>query len=230
MANVEDVVIKPALRKIGNPSPGNTQKENALSDFNDMLSSLSVDDIVIPYFTRENFPLVVGQASYTIGSGGDFDTVRPTLIKGAYIRDVSGDDHPVEVNMTLEQYNAITTKSSQLRPTRLLYLTEYLLGKIIFDYAVAEIETLYLDTLKPLTRLAALDTTITIPQEYNEFLIYNLAIRLVPDNDMELDPVVAAIAQTSYQRVVTHNYRHQADTVPMDYFLVNYNAMNINSD
>jgi len=225
-----DVLVK-ALRKLGVPNANGTQLENALSAFNDMVSSLSAEDVFLPYHTRESFSLVAGTAAYTIGSGANFDTTRPEEIVSAYIRDSDGNDHPVSVDMTLEEYSLIVDKDASERPGRLCYLREYPNGRILFDTAPESVETIYIDSLKQIGELAAVDTALTIPPEYKEFFVYNLAARLAPEYNQEVPRDVYVIAQQSWDRIVNQNVKKLISTTAMDPALwihAKHSAYNIN--
>lgn len=210
-------IIDSALRKCGIGSPSSTQRTNGLEALNDMISSWSAESLIIPYNTTEALTLVVGKASYTIGSAGDFNTVRPLRIINAFIRDANNDDHPVDVTMTEAEYNAIVEKDADERPTKLYYDPQYSLGKIYFNYEPATAETLYLISEKAITELAALSTTVSLPDFYKEVLVYNLAIRLAAEFDNQLLPEVVQIAVLSKNNIENINALDKlTKTVKMD--------------
>ena len=120
------------LNSILNPSTD--QDDSGLEALNNMISSWSAEGLLVPYNTIESFALTVGKSTYTIGSGGEFDTVRPLRIIDAFIRDSNSDDYPVDVSMTRVEYNAITQKDAEARPTRLYFDPQYPKGKIYFNY------------------------------------------------------------------------------------------------
>lgn len=222
MGSVLNDVLKPALRKLGNFNPDPEEQADALTAYNNMVSNISVDDGILPFHTRaETHTLVVGTASYTIGSGADINTVRPEEITGAYIRDASGYDHPVDVDMTLDEYNAIWDKDRSQRPTRLLYLREHPNGRILFDSAPAAAETFTFDSLKQISELATVNTTLTIPPEYKDMFVFNLAVRLAPDYGHELDKPTMDIAEKTWRRIVGQNVKKLMSPVAMDKALRN---------
>lgn len=233
MGTVQVDVLEPALRKLHIWSPDTTELSNALSAFNSMVSSLSAEDVFLPFYTRENFTLTAAKGTYTWGSGGDFGTTRPEEVVSAFIRDTNGNDYEVETNMSLEEYNLILDKDVAARPERLLYLREYPLGKIVFDSAPTTAEDLYIDTLKQIAELATVGDTLTIPPEYKEFFIFNLAVRMTPEFDVILPQEVKDIAKESLERVSSQNFKKLISTVRMDpLLLVNSrdNGYNIYTD
>ena len=199
--------VNAALRKNGIGSPQPAQRNNALQDLNSMISSWSTEGLLIPNLTWENFNLVAGTGSYTIGSSGTFDTVRPVRIVSAYLRDSNGLDIPIEVDMAVQEYNKIYLKTTQARPEKLHYKPAYPLGTIYFDNVPDLAYTLYIQTEKPLTELAALTTTVSLSDEYKMALIFNLAVLIAPDFDNQLSQEVFALAAQSKSTLINNNLR-----------------------
>ena len=193
------------LNSILNPSTA--QDDSGLEALNNMISSWSAEGLLVPYNTIESFALAVGKSTYTIGSGGEFDTVRPLRIIDAFIRDSGSDDYPVDVSMTRVEYNAITQKDAEARPTRLYFDPQYPKGKIYFNYEPDTAETLYLTSEKTITEFAALSTTVDLPAFYKEALVYNLAIRLSQELDTQLSKVTLGIAMFSKNTIENINAR-----------------------
>lgn len=190
-------IIDSGFRKNGINIPTDTQRANGLELLNSMISSWSVEGLTIPYTMTQPLTLVVGQGSYTIGSGGEFNTPRPIRIINAYIRDSGGIDSPVDVTMTKDEYDAISQKSQSGRPSKLYYDPQFPLGKIYFNCSPSNIETLYLISEKPLTKFPSLLTEIELPLEYEEALVYNLAIRISTEEDSVITPATEGIANFS---------------------------------
>lgn len=171
-------LIEAAYRLVGNSNPSSIELDNALESLNTLLTHLSIENLNLFAVVTESFSLVVGQSIYTIGSGGDFSTIRPTkILEGVYIQDSNSIDYPV-IPMSRQQYNQIQYKIDTGRPTRIYYEPEFTLGKIRFNYKPEVIETLYIDSWKPLTEFSTLATTVSLPPEYEKVLKYNLAIEL----------------------------------------------------
>ena len=57
--------------------------DDALRRLNQMISSLGIQPLLYPFLAREVFPTVANQQDYTVGPGGQFDTVRPEFLTGA---------------------------------------------------------------------------------------------------------------------------------------------------
>lgn len=193
--------------KIKNPST--LQDTEALSEFQDMLASWSIDSFLVPYYTSENFTLVVGQSVYTIGVTGDSPdfvtaTGRPTKIISAFIR-VSGTDDAIDVDMKEREYNEIRIKSTQVKPTRLYYDPQYPIGSIKFNSAADLTHDFHLISEKALEDVAALTVTLNLPKGINEALIYNLAVRLAINLGNKPNQELNRIAKSSMERLQLHN-------------------------
>ncbi len=214
MATVANLIIDPALRKLGEPNPQTSERTNALSALNTMLNSWSAQGNLIFAVSRESFPLVVGTASYTIGTGGAFNTSRPNRIQDAYLRDTDS-DFPLEIR-NLKNFNDISDKTNDGRPTQVHYLNEFPLGKILFNLDPDKIYTAFLDLWKPLSTFANINTEVSIPPEYEEALIYNLVVRLAPEHDSTLPREVVAIAVDSLKAVKRFNSKPSEEVLFTD--------------
>lgn len=80
-------VITQAFSDLGVFQPGESipapDANGALSRLNAFISGMSQSPLTFPYVGREVFNVIANQSTYTIGPGGDFDTVRPTALTGA---------------------------------------------------------------------------------------------------------------------------------------------------
>jgi len=101
-----DIIMK-AFRMNSIATPTDAQLSNGLMLLNNMISSWFAEGLSVPYTTLEEFDLVAGQSVYSIGDGGEFDTIRPTRIIGGYIKNVDGIDYPVIPTMNRWEYDAL---------------------------------------------------------------------------------------------------------------------------
>jgi len=212
-------LIKGALRAYGAIATGQTPSaalmKDCLESLNLMLKAWSARRLFIYHTEWENFTLTAGTASYTIGSGGDFDTTRPNKIQGAFIRDDGGTDHPVDV-IGEDRYRRLTLKSNQTRPDRLHYDPNYPLGKIYLYPTPADAEALHLFSLKTLTTFTSLSATIQVPGEYEEALKFNLAVRLAPEDGMTVSQDVKDLAKDGRDTIRRINAANQVESIPLD--------------
>jgi hypothetical protein len=149
---------------------------------NELLDSLSATGLLIPYLVRDSL-LLTGPASYTIGSGATWNTVRPLKIKSAAVI-VSGSERAVRV-VSAEEYAALAVDRNR---------TGNFADYLCCDYA-APSATIYLNpaplnggnlelwSLKPLSNFQALNDQNLLgglPAGYAELLKTKLAVILAP--------------------------------------------------
>lgn len=195
-------IIKSAMRKVGvlskGENPANDEATEALQTLNDLLSSWSNDSLIVYSRTTESFALSGGVASYTIGTGGTFNTSRPTRIISAYVT-TGGVDYPLDI-ITAENYADITLKTTQGIPCHLKYDNNYPLATIAL-YPVPTGGTLYILSEKPLSPIASLSATVDLPSGWARTLIYNLAVDLSSEYGQPVSPEIFEIAKESKSEI-----------------------------
>ena len=166
-----------------------------------MLRSWGVKGLMVPYLTVENFTLT-GAASYTIGSAGTFNTVRPARIDGAYLRTSGAGDTPLNI-IGPEKYRSFGDKSLAGTGNWLFYNPVHPLGVIYINPLSSD--TLYLHSYKQLTEPAALATDTGFPPEYDAAIRWNLALQLSPEFGREPPQSVIAFATDALNSIKAHN-------------------------
>jgi hypothetical protein len=194
-----------ALNLGGIRLPTSTNLSDGLTVLNRMLASWSAERLLVPYVTDESFTLTAGTAVYTIGSSGTFNTTRPIRIVDGYVRDTANVDTPVDPTMSLDEWARIADKATRGRPERLYYAPEYPLGKIHLDLPPDLAYTLRLWSWKPLSSIATLDTTVSLPGEYEELIVLSLAVKLAPGHNVALDATVIQQAAGAHATLRTLN-------------------------
>lgn len=179
-------IISGALRLISSATPGEAingqEASNALVVLNELMSSFSMEWGLINIPTLESFPLVVGQTSYTIGTGGNFNTVRPDSVFNQWLYDTAaGIRYPLK-QIADNQYNAIPLNTIASIPKVIFYDPQYPLG-IIYIYPVASLATyqLNIESYKPMAQFTTLNTVMNLPGEYFKCLKLLLANELAPE-------------------------------------------------
>ncbi len=163
---------------------------------NDMLDTWSNDNLTTYSYTIESFPCT-GALSYTMGTGGNFNTSRPINLVTAVVR-LGSIDYPLDIIPPdeFQEYIALKSIPGPI-PKVLTYDNGYPLG-IIKTYPVASSgTTLYLQSNKPLSNLSALTTTVDLPPGWKRALKYNLAIDMAPQYGVDPSQVVVAMAKQS---------------------------------
>lgn len=206
-------IIKSSLRLINAIAPGESvpsdEAQDALSVLNDMLDAWNAERLMIFTITIAEYPLVVGQQTYTLGPGGNFDAARPTRIDSVSIVNLQNPNQPLELKI---QY--LTDAEWQNIPVKNIPTTVPL--KVYDDGAFPlrnlsywGIPTVNINTRiyswTALTQFPDLRTGLTFPPGYYEALRYNLALRLAPEWGESADPQVVGLAAESKARIKSVN-------------------------
>ena len=171
------------------------EANDGLAALNDMLESWSNEDLITYAMSTESFSLT-GASSYTIGTGGDFNTSRPIDINNALVR-ISNIDYTLEI-IPQEVYQQIPFKSISTQiPGYLTYDNGYPLGTIKMYPIPLSGGTLVMQMNKVLTAIATLVTSVDFPPGWKRALRYNLAIELAGEYGVQVPQQVADIARKS---------------------------------
>jgi hypothetical protein len=198
MTTVLDIVTD-AMQESGvltkSETPTNDEAQTGLRMLNRLVGSWSNSSVVQFERVTESFPLTDGVTSYTIGSGGDFDTVRPTNIVQAHVRQ-GNTDYNLQI-VSDKIYQSVVYKSVGGLPEILNFTNEYPLATINIYTAPSGTYTLFLTSEKPLTSYASTAATVDLPSGWIDALIYALAVRLARVYGQPTDPALQALARES---------------------------------
>lgn len=174
-----------ALQMTGEKPVGGTltsdEQTAYLAVLNNMMDSWSLERLMCYQILQESFSLTTSDGSYTIGSGGDFNTTRPTkIVDPCFIRNSSNNDYPIQI-IDAQAYGRITLKTVDgSYPGYLFYDGAYAsgLGTIYLYPEPSASLTLYINSWKQLQTFAAIGTTVSLPPGYERAIQANLAIEL----------------------------------------------------
>jgi hypothetical protein len=219
-------LITDAFDELGIFQPGesipDTDAQFSLRTLNRLIGSWAQQSLTIPAQSREVFDLVANQASYTIGIGGDFDTVRPpnqsSLTRAGLVYPTSPTlEIPLQV-LTDDDYVAIPQKAlTSTQPYAVYYAPTFAatFGTIypvpIPDNAANDL-VLYLQ--QPITTFANLTTTYAFPAGYDEALMLALARRLAAPYGRQVsedlkdraDQALSVIKRSNLKMTAMSNY------------------------
>jgi len=193
-------LVKSSLRLIGalasgeNPTP--EELDDALLVLNDLYENWSTEKLSVWGSATQTFALVPGQATYTIGTGGNFNTTRPVSIDDSFTT-FSGVDTPVRVT-SQEEYDLIAYKSMQ-QPVveQLVYVNDYPLGRITVWPVPNAAATLTLNMGRVLPATIVATDTLTGPPGFLKAIRFCLAVELAPEFGVEAPATVIAVAADS---------------------------------
>lgn len=210
-------IVKKAMQKIGvlvkSETPDDDEANDAFDALNGLLESWSNYSANITSRVTETFSLT-SAASYTIGTGQTFNTIRPLQIMNAYITS-GGVDYPLEI-VNRENYNNISQKATAGQPYVLTYDNAYPYGIITLYPTPDASYTLTLLSEKPITTFATLDTALNLPAGWERALIYNLALEIAPEYAQEPSASVVNIANKSLGAIKLSVVRARPVLTPTD--------------
>lgn len=218
MATVSDVIAG-ALQRINVLAAGETasgaESADALKRLNVLLDRLGSERLNIPFITRTAKAITASTSTYTIGTGGDINIVRPTYIDRINLLDTtpSPDTEIPLTRLTEEGYAGIVSKADTATyPTHWYYDHKYAsgLGNIIL-YPVPTGTTLqmvlYTPTAVPI--YSAVTSTVLLPPGYQQMLETNLAVELAAEYGKAVHPSLAKAAGESLRAIKRANFRMQ---------------------
>lgn len=189
------------------------QGQDALRRLNAMISSWSIHRLAIPFISREVFHVVALQNTYTIGPGGNFDTVRPTQITGAALL-LNTPVPPVEIPnevLTDNAYEAIPIKDLQnLLWTKVYYNPTFsggLASIFLWPTPTTAANDLVIYRGDQIQGFANLTTAASFPPGYFEAFEYQLAMRLAIPYGIQVSPGLAKMAADAFATVKRENYK-----------------------
>lgn len=197
-------LVTASLRVLGVAAPGESiaaqEAVDGLAAINRMIASWSNERLFINAVVREVFPLVPGQAAYTMGVGGNFNTTRPQRIESALLQ-VTGTSPVIERTIDIlnqDEYASIISKTlgSQI-PICLYEEGTYPLDTLNLWPVPSTAYNLVLYSWKPITQITTLDTVLAYQPGFEEALIYNGALRLAPEYGKMPSQEVMGVASES---------------------------------
>ena len=200
-------IINRALRLIGSLEAGesaeSSEQNDALVTLNAMLDAWRTESLSV-YALRTEVLTVTGAASYTIGSGGNLDTVRPVRIESAYQR-IGGIDYPLRVAQKAS-FDRVADKSTTSDVSDWLhYEPSYPLG-VLYLHPVPTAGAVHLTTWVPFVAYSVSDP-VSLPPGYEEAITYQLAMRLAPEYGRTVPQEVAALGAAAKKDIKRANFR-----------------------
>ena len=203
-------VVKGALLLLGvigqGETPDSDQATDGLARLNELLDALGTQRLAAYTTARTTVTLTPNTGTYTIGTGGTINQVRPEDIDAAaYI--AVGQDNEVPITLySPEMYAAlpIKTQTAEL-PYALYYTPSAPLGSLVVYPTPTSAVTLVLYVRTVLTAFADLSTSYTLPAGYAKMLRYQLAKEWAPEFGKTLDPILLQTAQDALADVKRKN-------------------------
>ena len=190
--------------------PSASQAQGGLSKLNSMLDAWNLDSLMVYGSTGFVFPPVPGQATYTIGAGGNFTIPRSAKLSAIYLRttDMPASnqlDTPVWYS-TNAQWQSVPLKGMTGSIPVMAWVNEtYPLASVTLtpvpDSTQYKIVIWADGVLGPL----GLYDLVALPPGYREAIVANLAIRMAPGYQAEVSPITAQIASNGKDMIRANN-------------------------
>lgn len=213
MATSARDIIVAAARKAGVVGKGVAlsadEADQYLGELNRMLARWSTKRVLVPALTKITHTLSTGVGEYTIGPGGDINRTRPVNISEANVayNDVQWTLH---CRRNADAYVQIGYPGLDSIPAELYYFRgEGATAQIALYPRPDRAYVLTAYVLDPMTSFASLSTDSVLPAEYEDALVFNLAVRILADLDRAIPNMLEREALLSYGDLVTVN---QTDT------------------
>lgn len=206
-------LIKRTLRDAGivgvGQAPAAEDMNDAFDKLNSMLAQFSKRRWLIYELLDLSF-VSTGAQTYTIGPNCNFNCVRPDRIQSAFIRQVTSaqpvDFAPLNIIEAREDYNRIALKTLASIPRHVFLDSGYPTGTLYFwPVPPASLYEMHVTVKSPLQTFTALMQTIVLPPEYDELIVYNLAVRLRPAYEMPPDPTITQLAKAALNTIKNAN-------------------------
>lgn len=175
-----------------------------------------------------------GAVSYTIGTGGDFNTPRPDRLEGGCflrLNATSGQptDYPLTIIPSREDYSRIVLKSLQSFSYGVFYDAAFPLGNVfIYPVPNASIYEIHLSVKDQFSDFAQLNTVVNFPEEYELAIQLNLAVYLRVGFRLPADEQLDKLAMAALNTI--KNANAQVPTLQVPRVLVRPSLYNVLSD
>jgi hypothetical protein len=201
-----------ALRLLGvidaTQTPSSEDIQTAFEALNDLIDDWGTQRQTIYKIARNVFNLVSGQATYTLGSGGDWNIVRPVWIERISVipeNSGSGNTGPMEIpigyTLDIQAFQQICIKTAESSFPQAAYWdrgwTTGLSNVQVYPVPTSSDGAIVLYTPVAVTEFADLSTEYTFPPGYAKAIRYNLAVDLAPEFGIDAPNDVQRIATQS---------------------------------
>lgn len=201
--------------------PTAAEGQACLNALNNMVEQWNTESLIVYNIAPQLFAYVAGQASYTMGTGGDFNADRPVTIESAYNRGNAGMpnevDYPIYVTNNYEEYSDIITKRIETTLPLIVYYNGDVPLQTLTFWPIP-VDTTYAPYLwfwTKITNFALISDTITLPPGYKRALQKNLSLEVAPAYGSTVSPLLERQAVESKGQIKRINYT--ADLMSMPY-------------
>lgn len=180
------VLIADALRSLGvlaaGEAPTDAEASDTLMLLNEMLELWNLQSLAVYSILRTAQSTTASKASYTLGSGGDWNMTRPDRLMRIVHYDSTQDLEIPLIFMPERSFQNLSQKTTESTIPHQWYDDRgYPLRTIYLFPVPSENKQVYLYTWQQLTTVATLDTVLDFPPGYRPAIRYNLAMHAAVD-------------------------------------------------
>lgn len=216
MATVQDLGTD-SLLEIGALAAGETMgaadAATVLRSLNRMINAWKAERVYIYTLTRTTWVIVSGDGTYTVGTGGDLNVLRPVHIDGVNIIDTSISPYvevPLDVMTDQAWTNLRVRTQTSTQPTSAYYNLTYPLATLdLWPVPTSATLTGVLYAPQAAAEFSAITDSVSLPPGYERMIVKNLALELAPQYGVEPPNALQRQAQESLAVVLRANRREQ---------------------
>lgn len=186
--------------------------EKGRAELNGLIGQWSAENLNIYSEARTTWSIVPLQASYTVGVGGNVNIARPQFIRQVNFQDTAQNpilEYQLGDLLTDEAWGRIELKDqTSPLPTAAYYNPTFPLGTLSF-WQIPTSPTLQgvMYSKTAITSVAAITDTVSLPPQYERFIVKNLAVELAPGFKVSASPELIQQAINSMTILKRSNVR-----------------------
>jgi hypothetical protein len=207
-------IINLALKMIGVLGVGQSAQAEDVND------AMTVMNMMLAQWQRKRWLVYAlddvsmtstGSEVYTLGATGTWAIPRPDKIEAAFVRllypaSAQQVDYQLDLLESREDYNRIALKGLSTFPQIAFYDAAYPVGNLyLWPWPASSQFEIHLSIKTQLSSFSDLTDTMTLPPEYQEALLYNLAARLRIAYGLPPDPPTNALALVALNTIRNAN-------------------------
>ena len=197
-----NTLIRDALLLIGaisqGESPTAAESQDSFRRLNELVDAWQLERLTQQVVTRAVADIVASQSTYTVGTGGDFDTPRPVFVEScALLLTSTTPETEVPLSpLTEAAYQALTQKTLEnTQPTAYYYDATMPTGSLfVWPVPTDAANDLVLYVSAVLAQFATPTTSYTMAPGYAKALRTNLALELAPEFGRPVTPGILQMA------------------------------------
>lgn len=191
-----DSIIRASLRKVGALALGQTpiaeETTNCLEALNNLVAEFQT--LGMPLWSRKNadIPMIAGQRQYVLGVGMAVNMAFPLKVIQGWVVDNTGGSKQELTSNAIDNYNRLPIDSDLGgSPSQYMYQPRINYGELNIwpkpDATTASSKTLTISYMAPFEVFDLADNTPYFPREWNNAIIYGLAVLIAPEYGVPLN-------------------------------------------